>query len=228
MSLKINLNLFLFAIIFYFTKQIHLYAMLMVFAFLHEMGHLICGIFMGLKPKTLKIKPLGLSVEFEVLPKEYNQKIAKGNILQIKKMCIALAGPMTNIIIMVITIVFGQKLEIAIYQEIIYANLLIALFNLLPIHPLDGGRVLKACFHIIKGRKKSIELTNYISNTTMILFTMLSSVAIYYYKNIAILFIIIYLWSMVIIENRRYHLQKRIYKIIENSWNKFNFIVRYT
>lgn len=217
MNIKVNLKLFLFAIIFYITKQIHIYAMLMLFAFLHEMGHLVCGIFMGLKPKALKIMPFGLSVEFEVLPKEYNKKIVKGNALQMKKLCIAIFGPITNLIIMIITIVFGQNLEIALYQEIIYANLLIALFNLLPIHPLDGGRVVKACIHIIKGRKKSIELTNYISNTTMILFTMVSSIAIYYYKNIAILFIICYLWSMVILENKRYHLQKRIYKIIENS-----------
>ena len=77
MNLKINLNIFLFAIIFYVTKQIHIYAMLMIFAFLHEMGHLICGIAMGLKPKALKVMPLGVSVEFEVLPKEYNKKISK-------------------------------------------------------------------------------------------------------------------------------------------------------
>ena len=126
-------------------------------------------------------------------------------------------GPITNLIMIVITILWRKNIEIGLYQEIIYANLLIALFNLLPIHPLDGGRIVKACLHIIKGRKKSIQLTNYISNTTMILFTMVSSVAIYYYKNIAILFMIGYLWSMVILENKRYRLQKRIYKIIENS-----------
>ncbi|MCI9000446.1 MAG: hypothetical protein HFJ26_06000 [Clostridia bacterium] len=217
MNLKINLNIFLFAIIFYVTKQIHIYAMLMIFAFLHEMGHLICGIAMGLKPKALKVMPLGVSVEFEVLPKEYNKKIAKGNALQIKKIGIAILGPITNLIMIVITILWRKNIEIGLYQEIIYANLLIALFNLLPIHPLDGGRIVKACLHIIKGRKKSIQLTNYISNTTMILFTMVSSVAIYYYKNIAILFMIGYLWSMVILENKRYRLQKRIYKIIENS-----------
>ncbi len=217
MNLKINLNIFLFAIIFYVTKQIHIYAMLMIFAFLHEMGHLICGIAMGLKPKALKVMPLGVSVEFEVLPKEYNKKIAKGNALQLKKIGIAILGPITNLIMIVITILWRKNMEIGLYQEIIYANLLIALFNLLPIHPLDGGRIVKACLHIIKGRKKSIQLTNYISNTTMILFTMVSSVAIYYYKNIAILFMIGYLWSMVILENKRYRLQKRIYKIIENS-----------
>jgi hypothetical protein len=36
------------------------------------------------------------------------------------------------------------------------------------------------------------------------------------------------LWGMVIMENKKYYLQKRVYKIIENSWNKINLIVRYT
>ena len=211
MNIKINLKIFLFAIIFYFTKQIHIYAILMLFAFCHEMGHLLCGIFMGLKPKSLKIMPMGLSIEFEMYSKNIKEK------LQIKKIWIALAGPITNIMIMLITIIFSNNIEPILYQEIIYSNLLIAIFNLLPIYPLDGGRVLKEVIHIIKGRKRAIELTNYISNVSMILLTFTSSIAIYYYKNIAILFIVAYLWCIIFIENKRYNLKKRIYKIIENG-----------
>ncbi len=211
MNIKINLKIFLFAIIFYFTKQIHIYALLMLFAFCHEMGHLLCGIFMGLKPKSLKIMPMGLSIEFEIYSKNIKEK------LQIKKIWIALAGPITNIMIMIITMIFGKNIESILYQEIIYSNLLIAIFNLLPIYPLDGGRILKEVIHIIKGRKKAIELTNYISNISMIVLTFVSSIAIYYYKNLAILFIIVYLWCMIFIENKRYNLKKRIYKIIENG-----------
>ena len=222
MNIKINLKIFLFAIIFYFTKQIHIYALLMLFAFCHEMGHLLCGIFMGLKPKSLKIMPMGLSIEFEIYSKNIKEK------LQIKKIWIALAGPITNIMIMLITIIFSNNIEPILYQEIIYSNLLIAIFNLLPIYPLDGGRVLKEVIHIIKGRKRAIELTNYISNVSMILLTFTSSIAIYYYKNIAILFIVAYLWCIIFIENKRYNLKKRIYKIIENGWNKIDLIVRYT
>ena len=211
MNIKINLKIFLFAIIFYFTKQIHIYAILMLFAFCHEMGHLLCGIFMGLKPKSLKIMPMGLSIEFEIYSKNIKEK------LQAKKIWIAIAGPITNIMIMIITIIFGKNIDTILYQEIIYSNLLIAIFNLLPIYPLDGGRILKEIIHIIKGRKRAIELTNYISNTSMVLLTFISSIAIYYYKNLAILFIIAYLWLMIFIENKRYNLKKRIYKIIENG-----------
>lgn len=222
MNIKINLKIFLFAIIFYFTKQIHIYAILMLFAFCHEMGHLLCGIFMGLKPKSLKIMPMGLSIEFEMYSKNIKEK------LQAKKIWIAIAGPITNIMIMIITIIFGKNIDTILYQEIIYSNILIAIFNLLPIYPLDGGRILKETIHIIKGRKRAIELTNYISNISMVLLTFASSIAIYYYKNLAILFIIAYLWCMIFIENKRYNLKKRIYKIIENGWNKIDLIVRYT
>lgn len=209
MNIKINLKIFLFAIIFYFTKQIHIYALLMLFAFCHEMGHLLCGILMGLKPKSLKIMPMGLSIEFEIYSKNIKDKLQK------KKIWIALAGPITNIIIILITIIL--KKNMMLYEEIIYSNLLIAIFNLLPIYPLDGGRIIKEVIHIIKGRKKSIELTNYISNVSMVILTFVSSIAIYYYKNMAILFIIAYLWGMIFIENKRYNLKKRIYKIIENG-----------
>ena len=55
MSVKIDLKIFLFAIIFYFTKQIKIYALLMILALVHELGHLVCGICLGLKLKSIKI-----------------------------------------------------------------------------------------------------------------------------------------------------------------------------
>lgn len=46
MNIKIDLKIFLFAILFYLTKQIEMYATIMVFAIVHELGHLICGLAM--------------------------------------------------------------------------------------------------------------------------------------------------------------------------------------
>ncbi len=217
MSININLKIFLFAFIFYLTKQIQIYALLMFFAILHEMGHLICGLVLGLKPKALKIMPLGICIEFNIKYDDYNKKIKTANILAVKKMIIALAGPITNIVIVGICIILKNQINTVIINQIIYSNILIALFNLIPIYPLDGGRFLKSLIHIIKGNKKAQEYTNAISNLTVILITMLASIGIYYYKNIAILLIIIYLWMTSIIENKKYNIKKRIYKIIENS-----------
>lgn len=215
MTINVNLKIFLFAILFYFTKQIEIYALLMLFAFIHEMGHLICGLLLGLKPKALKIMPLGICIEFSVIYKDYNKKIKNGNVLAMKKMILALAGPITNIIIIALCIFYKNHIGMA--KEIIYANLLITIFNLIPIYPLDGGRFLKELIHIIKGKKESMKCINFISNACIILLTMFSSIGIYYYKNIAIVLIIGYLWILTITENKKYNMKKRIYKIIENS-----------
>ena len=50
----------------------------MLFAFLHELGHLFAGICLGFKPQSLTINPLGLSVNFKVKANDYNDKVKKG------------------------------------------------------------------------------------------------------------------------------------------------------
>lgn len=97
-------------------------------------------------------------------------------------------------------------------EIIIYANLLIMLFNLIPIYPLDGGRIIKGILHIFYGRRESYDYSNKISNISIVLLTILSSIAILYLKNIAILFILAYLWYLVILENKKYQNKKKLYE----------------
>ena len=92
--------------------------------------------------------------------------------------------------------------------------ILLAIFNLVPIYPLDGGRIIKSIIRIKEGREKAEDITNKISNILMIILTVLSSILILLYKNIGLLIIITYLWIIVIKENRRYTLNKRITNII--------------
>ena len=152
MSIKIDLKIFLFAIIFWFTKQIEIYALLMILALIHELGHLMCGICLGLKANSIKITPVGFQILFENHVQDYNERIKKGNEVCIKKIAIAFAGPLVNMFIAIIA--FFMSKNILIQKELlVYANLLLAIFNLLPIYPLDGGRILKE-IKTIKRRKK--------------------------------------------------------------------------
>lgn len=213
MKIKINLNIFLFVILFFITNQLDVYALTMIFALIHEIGHLICGILLGFKAKTLKIMPLGFYIEFKINVQDYNYKIIKGNIIAVKKALIALAGPIVNLIIIIIVLI--KNLDI----NILYANLLILLFNLLPIYPLDGGRIIKNILIIFCGKRKAINYINVISNVVVILLTAVSSILIIKFKNIAIFIIIMFLWYITIKENNRYNTYKKIYKTIDKNYN---------
>ena len=215
MRFKIDLKIFLFVIIFYFTKQIHIYALIMLFAFIHELGHLMAGILCGMKPERLEIKPYGVSISFKLFPKDYNIKIGKGSKLEIKKIFVAIAGPIINLLITLIIV--HIPIEIFTKLMIIYANVLIMIFNLLPIYPLDGGRIIKSILHILYGKKASESYINNKSFITLIAITFISSIIIYVAQNIAIFIIIIVLWIMYIMEDIRYKRKLEIYKLLEKS-----------
>ena len=213
MNIKLNLNIFLFVILFFVTNQLEIYALVMIFALIHELAHLICGVILGFKPDTLKIMPLGFSIEFETKIEDYNKKVGKSNMLSVKKILIALAGPMINLIIVIIGLI------LKIDNNVIYSNFLIFLFNLIPVYPLDGGRIIKNLFKIWFGNRKANKYINLISNIYIICLTMLSSILILIYKNIAILAILTFLWVMVIRENIRNNTYNKIYKTIDKTYN---------
>ena len=215
MKFRIDLKIFLLLILFYITKQIEFYAIIMFFAIIHELGHLLTGLTLGMKPEKIELKLFGLSVSFKISIDEYNKKIKKANMLEVKKIIVALAGPITNLLIILI----ANFIHLNDYQKnmIIYSNLLLILINMLPIFPLDGGRVLKGLLHIILGKNKAEKYSNKISFITLILLTISASILILYIKNIAIFLIIVVLFAIHIRETQIYKNRQKIMQIIEEQ-----------
>ncbi len=217
MQIKIDLKIFVFIIIFVITRQIEIYGLLMFFAFLHELGHLFAGVALGFKPKSLSFNPLGLSINFRIGTSDYNRRLFKGNILALKRLIIAVSGPIVNFLLVIFFCILDKDLFNVNVEFLIYSNILIGIFNLIPIYPLDGGRIIKNILHIINGLENTYGYINLISKTSIVILTIFSSVMILYLKNISILFILGYLWYLVINENKVYCQRLKMYEIINNE-----------
>lgn len=217
MRFRIDLKIFLFLIIFYITKQIGIYAIMIGFAILHELGHLFMGLLLGLKPEKIDLIPMGLAVSFKVNISDFNKKKKRGNVEVLKEIFIAIAGPVVNLIILILALIFIK--DEMLKNLIVYANLLIFMFNLLPIYPLDGGRILNGILHIFVGKREAMKLSYNISMIITIIVTAIASIGILYYKNIAIFFIVMYLWVIVLKEAFIYRKIENLYKEVNNNLN---------
>ena len=213
MVFRIDLKIFAFLILFYFTRQIEIYWVIMVFAIVHECSHLLAGLIIKMKVKNVTLMPVGLSIEFALTEKDYNKKVFKSNMIEVKRIIVAIAGPIANLIVIVIMNFINLNNNIT--NTIIYSNFLILIFNLLPIYPLDGGRILKSALSLLVNKRNATIYINRISNVVLFLITFLFSILIYYLKNIALLFILVYLWYIVLKENKIYRMKIRLYDMLK-------------
>lgn len=197
-------------VLFYLTRQIEIYGIIMIFAIIHELCHLLAGLLLKMKVKRITLMPVGLSIEFALTQEDYNVKVLKSNRLEIKRIIIAMAGPLANIAIMFMVSLINISSDLG--KTILYSNFLIAIFNLLPIYPLDGGRILKAILSLLVTKKKATIYMNKISNIILFLITFLFSILIYYLKNMALLVILIYLWYIVLKQNKIYKMKVKLYE----------------
>ena len=103
---------------------------------LHECAHVLCAKCVGIKTVRLDVMLFGAGATFSVPIEQYPQE----------EFLVAIAGPMFNILL-----ACGLNFVLRYFPQYahnlspwIEDNLLLALFNLLPALPLDGGRMLRA------------------------------------------------------------------------------------
>lgn len=157
--------------------------------FVHEVGHLFVMWLLNCAPKSIRLIPASVQIT-KGIGKRYQNDIL-----------IALAGPAVNILL------FGTLyLNYLVFKNqitLIYAliNLIVALFNLLPVNGLDGGTVI---FSLI-AEKTDINRANVILKiiTLVISLGVLTVAVIMTVKgkiNISLYIISLYLFTGIIIK----------------------------
>lgn len=117
------------------VRKADLFVMYTVLALLHEGAHYLVAKKLGYKMCKVRLMPFGAELFGETDEFADNDEIL-----------ISLAGPVFNLLLCLalVTMWWIVPITYAYTVDMCLASLMLALFNLLPIFPLDGGRVLLA------------------------------------------------------------------------------------
>lgn len=136
---------------------------------LHELGHALAARRFGIETEDITLYPIGGVARLRRMPR------APG-----AELLIALAGPAVNVLI-VLALVATRSLGLtdpvgsssvlgAFRDDLIAMNLGLALFNLIPAFPMDGGRVLRALLSGWIGRARATLIAAGIGRALALLF----------------------------------------------------------
>jgi len=126
---------------------------------LHEFGHIFTARAFGVRTPDVILLPIGGVSRLERIPEKPSEEFL-----------IAIAGPAVNVVIAaVLVLVAGANLsadhlaalesaDVSMIDRLAFVNLFLALFNLLPAFPMDGGRVLRALLAARLGYVRATEI----------------------------------------------------------------------
>ena len=131
---RIGISFFVLVIVSILTHNIVLFTNYILALFLHELAHLIVATKRGYILKQIRLDIFGLCLELDEAIDDRDS------------FAINIAGPMANLSIVVICmaiywLVPGSFLYL---NSFCIANLVLAVFNMLPIYPLDGGKIISS------------------------------------------------------------------------------------
>lgn len=206
MKIEINLKIFFIMFLFFLFHYLDTYVIFLIFVIIHEMAHLICGIIVGGKPKSIYLNPLGVSLEFYSYGKEKF----------LSKITLFFIGPLINLIIAIIFMRFNILPEYN--NKIIYTNLALGFFNLLPIIPLDGGKILLEFIKKFVGNQYANKYMILFSKVFLVIISLIYSILILKIKNMFFLILLLYLWMLYINEERKYSLYEHIMQSLKTRY----------
>lgn len=144
MQIKVHPLFFVLALALVACGRAWAFVLTFVALILHELAHAGFARLRGFAVKKLVLLPFGAMMSTEE------------NFDRASSVIVGLAGPLCNLVLALVTVgiwwLFPETY--AYLDKFFYANLSLGLFNLLPIYPLDGSRVVLG---LCKNRMKAIK-----------------------------------------------------------------------
>lgn len=176
-----------------------IYDVLLLFfiVLIHELGHASTARSYGWRVRKIELLPFGGVAEMD----EHGNRPIREEALVI------MAGPLMNLIMIgvaLLSLYTGFWSEAFTYQFLEY-NLLILLFNLLPIWPLDGGKLMQLLLCLVFPYKKAIRYSLFLSGICFFVYVLAIIFFFLYYFSLWIvaIFLLISQWM----EFRQSHFQ---------------------
>lgn len=131
--------------------------------FIHELGHAVVAHHYNWRIKAITLLPFGGQMEVD----EHGNRPFKEELLVI------IAGPLQHVWMVLLAYLFLQLdwISMSFYTTFFYYNVMILIFNLLPIWPLDGGKLVYIYFSLKRSFLSSHQLIIHLSAIFLILFS---------------------------------------------------------
>jgi len=102
--------------------------------FIHEMGHLTASRRLGIDTSLPMFIPfVGAIIQMKEAPKDAKTESIVG-----------IAGPLYGVLGAFCCLILGELFDAELLLALAYFGFLLTVFNLIPAHPLDGGRIVTA------------------------------------------------------------------------------------
>lgn len=159
---------------------------LFICVILHEFGHALTARFFGIKTRDIIVLPIGGLARLDKLPEKPFQEFL-----------VAAAGPMVNFVIgfllLVGWLIFNNLSQFLVgidesnansfIPTLISMNVLLAIFNLIPAYPMDGGRILRSILSIWLRKSTATKIASIIGQLIALFFIVIAIFPVPYFEG---------------------------------------------